>query len=78
VENGRVRFRAKSEQLQRFKGLLPEGHGQNLALTVLYVPYSLESGRKEDGACQEVLVSTDPASSSLSLASLELSDTQSL
>ena len=27
-----------------FGGLLPESHGQNLALTVLHVPYSLDSG----------------------------------
>jgi len=28
--------------LKGFKGLLPESQGQNLALTVLYVPYSLD------------------------------------
>ena len=38
------RFRAKREQLKRVQGLLPERSGQNLALTVLYVPYSLDSG----------------------------------
>jgi len=27
-----------------FEGPLPESRGQNLALTVLYVPYSLNSG----------------------------------
>ena len=35
------RYRANREQLQ---GLVPESPGQNLALTVLYVPYSLDSG----------------------------------
>jgi len=34
-----------AEQFRRVYGLLPEGQGQNLALTVLYVPYSLDSGR---------------------------------
>ena len=38
-------FRAKREHLERFHGLSPERHGQNLALTALYVPYSLDSGR---------------------------------
>ena len=38
------RFRAKREQLLRVEGLLPEGQGQILALTVLYVPSSLDSG----------------------------------
>jgi len=31
------------------EGLLSEGQGQNLALTVLYVPYSLDGG-----VCSEV------------------------
>jgi len=31
-------FRTKREQLERFWGLLPESLGQNLALTVVYVP----------------------------------------
>jgi len=38
------RCRAKREQLERFQGLLPEGQGQKLALTVLFVPSSLDSG----------------------------------
>ena len=38
------RFRAKGEQLKRFQGLLPESQGQNQALTVLRVPYSLDNG----------------------------------
>ena len=37
------RFQAKKEHLARFKRHLPGGQGQNLALTVLYVPYSLDS-----------------------------------
>ena len=32
------RCRAKREQLNKFQGLSPESRGQNLALTVLYVP----------------------------------------
>ena len=38
------RFRAKREQLKCLYGRLPVSQGQNLALTVLYVPYSLYSG----------------------------------
>ena len=34
------------EQLTMSYGLLPENQGQNLALTVLYVPYPLDSGTK--------------------------------
>jgi len=30
------------KQLKPFKGVLPESQGQNLALTFLYVPYSLD------------------------------------
>jgi len=37
------RLPARREQLERFKGILPERQGQNQALTVLYVPYSLNS-----------------------------------
>jgi hypothetical protein len=37
------RFRAKREQLKRFEGLLPESQGQNMVLTVLYVPGLLDS-----------------------------------
>ena len=40
---------AKREHLQRVYGLIPESAGQNLALTVLYVRYSRDSG---DLACQ--------------------------
>ena len=38
------RFRAKSEQLKRVLGILPESQGQNLAQTVLNVLSSLDSG----------------------------------
>jgi len=42
------RFRPKREQLQTFKGLLSESHGQNLALTVFHVPVSTPSGSTYD------------------------------
>ena len=35
-------FRAKTEQLEWFGGLLPKCQGRNLAVTVLSVPSSLE------------------------------------
>ena len=38
------RFQEKSEHVERFAGLLPESHGQNLALTEVCVPSSLDSG----------------------------------
>ena len=38
------RFRAKREQLEILEGISPESRGQDLALTVLYVPSSLDSG----------------------------------
>ena len=41
-------FRAKRDQLKIFKRLLPESRGQNLAVTVLYVPSSLGSGLGHD------------------------------
>ena len=41
ASNGQTRVRAKREQLKTF---LPESQGQNLAVTVLYVPCSLDSG----------------------------------
>ena len=41
------RCRTKREPLQRFYGLSPESQGQSLALTVVYVPYSLDSGYKK-------------------------------
>ena len=39
------RFQEKREHFQRVDGLLPESHGHILALTVLFVPYSLDSGQ---------------------------------
>ena len=42
------RFRAKREQLERVSGPSPASRGQNMALTVLYVPSLLDSG---DRAC---------------------------
>ena len=39
------RFRAEKGQLARFQGYLPERQGQNLAVTALCVPYSLDSGK---------------------------------
>ena len=42
------RSRAKREQLDRYQGLLPESQGKNLAVTFLYVPCSLDSGRVEN------------------------------
>ena len=35
------------EQLEMLSELLPYSHGHNLALTVLYVPRSLDSGHSE-------------------------------
>ena len=43
-EGGCLCFRARREQLDRVKGLESECHGHNMALTVLYVPHSLNSG----------------------------------
>ena len=37
-------LRAKREQLKRSEGLESESQGQNMAVTVLYVPYSLSGG----------------------------------
>ena len=39
----RIRFRAKREPLSRFKGISPTSHGHNLAITVVHVPYSLDT-----------------------------------
>ena len=35
---------AKRKHIQRFQGILPESQDQNLAVTVLYAPSSLDSG----------------------------------
>jgi len=40
------RFRSKREHLDRIQGLSPESQGQNLVLTVLFVPRSIVSGRR--------------------------------
>ena len=42
-------FRAIREQLRTFRRLLSENQGQNLALTVIYVPYSAAVG----GDCED-------------------------
>jgi hypothetical protein len=44
-------FRAEKEQIKRGLSLSPVSQGQNLALTVLYVPYSLDSGTQELVEC---------------------------
>ena len=44
------RVRAKKEQNKRFEGLSPESQGQNLALTALEVPHSLDSGPEMNAA----------------------------
>ena len=36
--------REKMEHLEMFPGLLPISQGRNLALAVLHVPYSFDSG----------------------------------
>ena len=38
------------EELTMFYGLSPESQGQNPALTVLHVPYLLDSGKRMGGA----------------------------
>ena len=48
VWDSTLRFRLKIEQLQTFGGCLPENPGQNLVLTGLYVPYTLDSGVGHD------------------------------
>jgi len=54
---------------------MPETQDQNLALTVFYVPHSLDSG---GGLCLAVRQVASPSifSSSLLLSSLESSDTK--
>ena len=65
----RCRARAKREHLRSIEGLLPESRSHNLALTVLSVPCSLDSGLREARSVSLLF-------SSLSLSSLELSDTK--
>ena len=43
VDRRGARCRAKREPINTVHGLSPESHGRNLALTVLHVPYSLET-----------------------------------
>ena len=40
----RDEIRAKMGQLEKFQGILPKSQGHNMALTVLCVPDSLDSG----------------------------------
>jgi len=49
-----VSFRAKREQLKRINRNLPEGKGQNRALTVLCVPYPLDSMAEAVGCAYSV------------------------
>ena len=46
VENRVAAFQRKGNNLMFF-GVLAEGQGQNLAVTVLYVPHSPDSGKRE-------------------------------
>ena len=39
----KYRFRAKRQTLARLEGLLPENQGHNMALTVVCMPYPLDS-----------------------------------
>jgi len=45
-ERFHYRCPAQRQKLRRVHGLSPESRGQNLALTVLYVPHSLDSGKR--------------------------------
>jgi hypothetical protein len=38
----------KRDHFTTFSGLVPESQGQTVAVTVSYVPYSLDSGRAID------------------------------
>ena len=44
----KVRFREKREHFKGFQQLLPESQSQNLAVTVLCVPYSLDRDAREE------------------------------
>jgi len=67
----RYRCRAKREQPEQFEGVLLESQGQNLALTVLYVPSSLNSGWCAMGPCNH---STEMCSGSEAGSYLRLID----
>ena len=56
------RFRAKREHSNRFYRLLPEDQGQNMALAVFYVSYSLGSGSDSQPFSQTVYQSYAPPS----------------
>jgi hypothetical protein len=43
---------AKRGHLKWFEGLLPESQGQNLAVTVLHVPYAFDRGGVFMQACR--------------------------
>ena len=49
-------FRVKREHPERFPGLIPEGQAQNLALAVLYVLDSLDSGASKSEGCESFQV----------------------
>ena len=53
--NNFCEIRARRKKVERVEGLLPGGQGQNLALTVLYVPYSLDTGLLVSGRGQKFL-----------------------
>ena len=53
------RCRENREHLERFHRLLHESPGQNLALTVLCVPYSLDSGLVREIGTFRSLLATD-------------------
>ena len=44
VACGEARYRAKKKPLERLEGFLPESQGQNLDLTVFYMPHPFDSG----------------------------------
>ena len=63
-------FRAKREQLKKIEGLLPESQGQNLAVTGIYLPSSLNSGLSK--VVQEALA--DPRAQSPSIRTYHWAD----
>ena len=48
-------FREKREQLEGFSGRLPESKGLYLAVTVLFVPNSLDSGNHRPSPPDQIL-----------------------
>ena len=60
IDSAHGRFRAKRTQLQRVEGFLPASQSQNLALTVLHVPYSRDSGERDYARLHgELVLATD-------------------